>query len=299
MAVTGSDEKPPGKVAENWGRRDHIRAGSVSGPWRSTPRDDTGELPVPPASARRPPASTPGKPLPLDWMGRGERAKVARPGATTSNEDAMPEAARGRAPDPTKPATSLSYRGPSTDRLNTEDPTSEFDRRSDPQAPAANQRPTPIVPMPRSTMVPVIAAASLVAVAIVIAATLLRPDAPVSRSAALPDPTASVTEAVDLPTMRLRLGPGFPPERQSEIMTLLVGAGHDDVLVERIPFSIAVSRVGYYRPEDRAAAADLARLVSTVLDEPTGTIAVRDYAELIPDAVPGRLDLWIGDQQER
>jgi hypothetical protein len=148
-------------------------------------------------------------------------------------------------------------------------------------------------------MAPVIAAAVFVAVAIVVAATLLRPDAPGSRSTVLPETEDTATAAIDLPTMRLRVGPGFPPERQAEIMTLLTDAGHDDVLVERIPFSIAVSRVGYYRPEDRAAATELARLVSSVLDEPTGSIAVRDYAELIPNAVPGRLDLWIGDREGR
>jgi hypothetical protein len=30
---------PPGRTAENWSRRDGIRAGSVSGPWRSAPRE--------------------------------------------------------------------------------------------------------------------------------------------------------------------------------------------------------------------------------------------------------------------
>ena len=174
------------------------------------PADDTGELPVPPASARRPPASTPGKPLAagLDGTRREGKGRAPRRHDVERRCDAggrtRPRARSDKAGDV------LSYRGPSTERLNTEDPTSEFDRRTDPQASTAIQRPTAIVPMPRSTMVPVIAAASLVAVAIVIAATLLRPDAPVSRSAALPDPAASVTEAVDLPTMRLRLGPGFP-----------------------------------------------------------------------------------------
>lgn len=150
--------------------------------------------------------------------------------------------------------------------------------------------------MPRSNLLPVVAAASLLAIAIVVAAVMLRPDAAGQREAATgPDPV--VTAQADVPTMRLRVGPAFPPERQSEILGILAGAGHVDVLVERIPFSIAVSRVGYYRPEDRAAAADLARLVSPALDEPTGAIAVRDYAELIPDAAPGRLDLWIGGRE--
>lgn len=147
--------------------------------------------------------------------------------------------------------------------------------------------------MPRSNLLPVVAAASLLAIAIVVAAILLRPDAPAQRAVeAGPEPLAAAV--ADLPTMRLRVGPGFPQERQAEILDILAEAGHGTVLVESIPFTIAVSRVGYYRPEDRAAAADLARLVSPALDPPTGTIAVRDYAELIPDAAPGRLDLWIG-----
>ena len=36
--VDGDRDKPAGKSAENWSRRDGIRAGAVSGPWRSTPR---------------------------------------------------------------------------------------------------------------------------------------------------------------------------------------------------------------------------------------------------------------------
>lgn len=45
---------PPGKTAENWSRRDGIRAGSVSGPWRSAPRE-AGRAP---AAERRPVAPT-------------------------------------------------------------------------------------------------------------------------------------------------------------------------------------------------------------------------------------------------
>ena len=35
---TAIGERPAGKTAENWSRRDGIRAGAVSGPWRSAPR---------------------------------------------------------------------------------------------------------------------------------------------------------------------------------------------------------------------------------------------------------------------
>ena len=33
--VDGTRDRPPGKTAENWSRKDGIRAGAVSGPWRS------------------------------------------------------------------------------------------------------------------------------------------------------------------------------------------------------------------------------------------------------------------------
>lgn len=302
MSVTGSDEKPPGKVAENWSRSDHIRAGSVSGPWRSVPREESGARPVPPASARKRPASTSGNPLPLDWMRKGERSPITRHASTPAIEDparspaveAPPEVLVLQEQAAPGPFDASHATGPNP-RLSAPTGTSKPNRPPQP----ADRRTAHVTPMPRSTMAPVIAAAVFVAVAIVVAATLLRPDAPGSRSTVLPETEDTATAAIDLPTMRLRVGPGFPPERQAEIMTLLTDAGHDDVLVERIPFSIAVSRVGYYRPEDRAAATELARLVSSVLDEPTGSIAVRDYSELIPDAVPGRLDLWIGDREGR
>jgi hypothetical protein len=37
--LDGTRDRPPGKAAENWSRKDGIRAGAVSGPWRSAPRD--------------------------------------------------------------------------------------------------------------------------------------------------------------------------------------------------------------------------------------------------------------------
>ena len=48
--MDGTRDRPPGKTAENWSRRDGIRAGSVSGPWRSAPRG--GEAPVIPHAPR-------------------------------------------------------------------------------------------------------------------------------------------------------------------------------------------------------------------------------------------------------
>lgn len=37
--MDGTRDRPPGKTAQNWSRKDGIRAGSVSGPWRSAPRE--------------------------------------------------------------------------------------------------------------------------------------------------------------------------------------------------------------------------------------------------------------------
>jgi hypothetical protein len=54
--VDGTRDRPPGKVAENWSRKDHIRAGAVSGPWRSAPRTEASPLPAEPPEARRLPA---------------------------------------------------------------------------------------------------------------------------------------------------------------------------------------------------------------------------------------------------
>jgi len=44
--MDGDREGPRRSTAENWGRRDGIRAGSVSGPWRSAPRAEAAPEPV-------------------------------------------------------------------------------------------------------------------------------------------------------------------------------------------------------------------------------------------------------------
>jgi hypothetical protein len=66
--VDGTSDRPPGKIAENWGRKDRIRAGSVSGPWRSMPREPA-EPPARPAEGRtpapQPAAGTPRRPADL------------------------------------------------------------------------------------------------------------------------------------------------------------------------------------------------------------------------------------------
>jgi hypothetical protein len=68
--------------------------------------------------------------------------------------------------------------------------------------------------------------------------------------------------------------------------------GLGDVRIEPQPFEIATSRVGYYRADDLAAAEALGRLAAPAAGG--GAIEPRDYSQLLPDAEPGRLDLWIG-----
>ena len=55
-------------------------------------------------------------------------------------------------------------------------------------------------------------------------------------------------------SVRLRVGPDFPAERQKAILDALAAAGISDIRVEALPFEIATSRVGYYRADDEAAA---------------------------------------------
>ncbi len=64
--------------------------------------------------------------------------------------------------------------------------------------------------------------------------------------------------------------------------------------VGSLPFAIAASRVGYYRPEDLPAAEALGRILGPVTSADGAAIGVRDYAKLLAGAAPGRLDLWIG-----
>jgi hypothetical protein len=94
-------------------------------------------------------------------------------------------------------------------------------------------------------------------------------------------------------SVRLRIGPEFPPGRQAAILAALSEAGITAVQVEALPFEIVTSRVGYYRAVDLAAAQALGRLVSRVVGT-DGDVGVRDYGQLLADPEPGRLDLWVG-----
>ena len=94
--------------------------------------------------------------------------------------------------------------------------------------------------------------------------------------------------------VRLSVGPGFDANRQAAIVSALTDAGVPSVKVESLPFKIATSRVGYYRAADLQAARQLGRLISPVVAGGS-EIGVRDYAQLLADPEPGRLDLWVGD----
>ena len=111
---------------------------------------------------------------------------------------------------------------------------------------------------------------------------------------AAPTPVAPADPALaGVTSVRLRVGPDFPPERKAAILAALAKAGITGVQVEALPFEIASSRVGYYRAADMAAAEALGRVVAPVIAS-GGEVGVRDYGQLLADAEPGRLDLWVG-----
>lgn len=283
--MDGTRDQPPGKNAENWSRRDGIRAGAVSGPWRSAPRGQTpaaAPLAAPPAHA----------PLPGDAIPPQARATPTNP------------AARPAAPAATRTVTSA-------------------------------PRPRPTVPARRRTqaMIAGIAGGLIGAVGLVVAAFLFRPDSAAEPAPAATEPAPQVAAPTPAPptgepsdpavsevsppparpdslvplanpalatvtSVRLRVGPDFPPDRQQTIVAALQAAGLPAVEVETLPFAIATSRVGYYRPEDLPAAEALSQIVNPLAPgagDAAAPIGVRDYARLLEDAAPGRLDLWIGD----
>jgi phytoene dehydrogenase-like protein len=220
--LDGTRDRPAGKPAENRSRRDGIRAGAVSGPWRSGPRDDA------PAPERRQPP---------------ERRPVVEP------------------------------------------------------------EPLPVEPARRSPSVALWSAVGILAAfALVAAAFLFRPEPPApevatsapveAAPATTPAPAADPAAFAAVSTVRLRVGQAFPEAGQAAILAALAAAGLGDVRVELQPFAIATSRVGYYRAEDLAAAEALGRLAAEATGG--GAIEPRDYSQLLPDAEPGRLDLWIG-----
>ena len=311
--------KPPGKLANNWGRRDNIRAGAVSGPWRSVPRSDARDS-EPPSS----PVSPPAKPV---------RPVAAAGGPPRPGRPEDPDAFWPIRPadTPQKPSATLRQSpavGEAHTTVQSEAPTL---RTVGPDASA---------PPRRGSLVPAIFAGIVIAAAIIGAAVYLResvlsgPAAPestetvssmqvpeqapaeVDMAPAQGDATdvtdvtsepagGGVTQSAPLPrdaapaavssqtALRLRLSPGYPAAERTALLDALAAAGHESVVVEEIPFRIAISRVGYYAEGDKSAAETLAREIAPALGEPEGSVVVRDYGNLLPDATPGRLDLWI------
>jgi hypothetical protein len=268
--LDGTRKTPPGREARNLSRRDGIRAGSVSGPWRSMPKSV--DEPREPSETARPQISKPGSPL--DWTGR----------TSQPHPEADPEA------------------GPAADR---DEP--DHVAEPTPRHEAAHRDAVPL--RGTRGLAGWIVFGIGVAVALIAAAVYLRPDAtppsagpaqieaPAAEVAAAPPPAAT-TEAPapvadDAGIVRLRVGPEADPSEIARLSEALEAEGLGAVRIEALPFSITQSRVGYYRPEDLQAAEALARLVEPLIGR--GDVAIRDYGDLLDDTEPGRLDLWLGD----
>jgi len=266
--VDGTRDRPPGKTAQIAGRKDGIRAGAVSGPWRSGP------------AAEGVPARKPELPRP--------------PGQ----------------PGPIRATPATGARAPLVARAGL----------SEHATPIEHAAVTPLSSQQTRRSIAWIAFGVLVALGAVVAAVMFRaasdapepavpelaagqaapaqpsPDAITAAPAATATPAAAAGDALaHVSVVRLRVGPGFPAERQSAILAALKGAGIAEVKVEALPFEVATSRVGYYRADDVAAADALARLITPVVGSGDGQVGVRDYGKLLDDAEPGRLDLWVGD----
>jgi hypothetical protein len=275
--VDGTRDRPPGKTAENWGRKDGIRAGSVSGPWRSAPREND--------SAH----------------GQPHRAGPPRPeqhGVHGYQPDALDSARAQRAANSRDHAHRSAMMvmwiifgifvaiGAVILAFVFQPDLAGSDTFSSNEPPASGQ--------PGSGAadgMPVAEAAKLLAPA----PGNVPAESVEAATAADPEPAAAVadTALAVVSDLRLRVGPGFPDARRQAIVAALEQAGITAVQVEALPFRIATSRVGYYRAEDLSTAQALVRLISPVLAEGQ-EIGVRDYSQLLSDPVPGRLDLWVG-----
>ena len=268
-------------MAENWSRRDQIRAGVVSGPWRSVPR-----------SARVEPASEP-EPAETPEVAAREPAPVR----ATETAGARPQPAMPRVEN-TKPLRSAT---PGRSHVS-------VGRATRPSPPgrlamvgwigfgllfagsciglAFLFQPAAMPPEPG----PEVIDASSPAEADGIAAS-----APVAQvSVAVPALPPEMRQALTgIESVRLRTGPKFAEADRDRLAAALGDAGVPGVQIEALPFKVATSRVGYYLPEDRAAAEALAALVGPMLSY-GGPLAVRDYGALLDSPQAGRLDLWVG-----
>jgi hypothetical protein len=70
-----------------------------------------------------------------------------------------------------------------------------------------------------------------------------------------------------------------------------IGAAGFAVDVARVPFRIEATRIGYFHPDDRAAAEALRAALAS--GGPNAAAELRDYRGVLPAAAPGSLELWI------
>ena len=267
MSDTGPPKPGPTQPAENWGRRDSIRAGAVSGPWRSGPRATP---PAAPPSAPLPPRTAPAAQVLVPPPAPAQKPAALRPGPVLQAPAAPPrQQARTAAPLPARGRRPLAlgiagglvaavaiFAGALMLRP-------DADRPAEPAAAPPPQAAAPATPDAEQAA---------------------------STSAPSPEDTAALSGITEI---RLRLGPGFPDDRRDALVAALKDAGLKGVTVEAVPVAVAASRVGYYLPGDRAAAEALARLIAPSLGG--RSINARDYQGLMPSPVAGRLDLWISD----
>ncbi len=293
MSKDGARDTPSAGTAENWGRQDRIRAGSVSGPWRSAPRDGHGE-------------SGPAAPPPRGGTGHGvaaamEKARAKPTGATGRIDSGL---------QPRMPVPRASSEDPAYPDI---DETMNRQRRSVRAAIAAGGlialaivaaafllRPdaapdlaAPVAPTPSEPVASVPAPPDTLAAA-------PTPSAAPETAASVPDGSQPAPAAIEPAVVddgsgaiRLRVGPNLAPERREQIAAALEAEGYGPVRVEILPFPIAASRVGFYREEDEASAASLAEFISGVLGDGGIKVSTRDYGKLLSDTDPGRLDVWI------
>lgn len=263
--VDGVQDRPPGRTAENWSRNDRIRAGAVSGPWRSAPRAETpvvtAQAPAPPATPRSPTAAPrlDARAAPTPVQPRPVAVRPATGQSRTSPRAMIAWIAFG-----------LAFAGLCVGLAFVFQP-SGTPSESQGAAPTAASG---IESAPAET-------------------TGAAPEASVTAGEAGTAPLPGPGALAGVTNVRLRTGTGLADTVRDAVTAALGKAGLSDVQVESLPFAVATSRVGYYRPEDRALAEALAAYVGPVLGY-DGPLAVRDYGQLLDNAEPGRLDLWIG-----
>lgn len=263
--MDGAHDRPPGRTAENWSRNDRIRAGAVSGPWRSGQRTDT-----PPAPRSETPVS---------------RAEPAAPHRAVEAPAAPPV----RETRPSRPAAPIKKR---TGRLAmTAWIAFGILFAAGCVGLAFLFQPAGVPPEAEGDTVAAAAGRDEEAVAIDAPAPAVEAPA-VEPAATVAAPAGDVTLA-GISNVRLRTGTGLPETARDAVAAALERAGIADVQVEALPFEVGGSRVGYYRAEDRAVAEALAAWIAPVLGR-ADPLPVRDYHQLLDNAEPGRLDLWIG-----